>query len=146
MSDQESWRETVLALWRDASWREERYAAIALTGERRYDAWQTLDTIPMYEELIVTGAWWDYVDTIAAHRIGHLLEAHPTAMHRLLRQWSCDAHLWKRRTAILAQLTFKGRTDARLLYACIDPNLGMPTSSSARRLAGRCGSTRARTR
>jgi 3-methyladenine DNA glycosylase AlkD len=86
------------------------------------------------------------VDTIAAHRIGHLLEAHPTPMRRLLTQWSGDAHLWKRRAAILAQLTFKGRTDARLLYACIDPNLGMPTSSSARRLAGRCGSTRARTR
>jgi hypothetical protein len=27
----------------------------------------------MYEELIVTGAWWDYVDDIASHRIGPIL-------------------------------------------------------------------------
>ena len=78
----------------------------------------------MYEELIVTGAWWDYVDAIAAHRIGPLLAKYPAAMRRLLRRWSRDDHLWKRRTAILAQLTFKERTDVRLLHACIEPNLG----------------------
>ena len=124
LADPESWHETVLALWRDATYREERYAAIALTGVHHYEAWQTLDTIPMYEELIVTGAWWDYVDAIAAHRIGPLLAKYPAAMRRLLRRWSRDDHLWKRRTAILAQLTFKERTDVRLLHACIEPNLG----------------------
>jgi 3-methyladenine DNA glycosylase AlkD len=123
IADPESWQATILVLWRGAAYREERYAAMALAGERRYDAWQTLEAIPMYEELIVTGAWWDYVDTIAAHRIGHLLETHPAAMRPLLRRWSRDEHLWKRRTAILAQLTFKERTDTRLLFACIDANL-----------------------
>jgi len=124
LRDPESWRDTVLALWRGARYREERYAAIALTGVPNAAPWQTLDTIPMYEELIVTGAWWDYVDAIAAHRIGPLLEAHPAPMRRLLRRWSRDPHLWKRRTAILAQLTFRERTDVRLLLACIEPNLG----------------------
>jgi 3-methyladenine DNA glycosylase AlkD len=122
--DAPSWRETVLALWRGAAYREERYAAIACSGLGDASAWQTLDVVPMYEEMIVTGAWWDYVDAIAANRIGPLLAAYPVPMRRLLRAWSRDAHLWKRRTAILAQLTFKDRTDTTLLYACIEPNLG----------------------
>ena len=68
----DDWRDTVLALWRDARFREERYAALLLTGERRYRGYQTLDALPLYEELIVTGAWWDYVDLDRrrAHRRG----------------------------------------------------------------------------
>src|SRR6266851_814026 len=32
----EAWRETILALWYAAQFREERYAALALAGGRRY--------------------------------------------------------------------------------------------------------------
>jgi 3-methyladenine DNA glycosylase AlkD len=123
LPDEATWRSAVLALWREARFREERYGAIALSGERRYGSYQTLDTIPMYEELIVSGAWWDYVDVIASHRIGPLLAAHPRPMKQLLRRWSGDPDLWKRRAAILAQLTFKEGTDLALLYDCIQPNL-----------------------
>ena len=38
--------------------------------------------------------------------------------------WSRDADIWKRRSAILCQLTFKEDTDLDLLYACIKPSLG----------------------
>ena len=31
--------------------------------------------------------------------------------------------MWKRRTSILCQLGFKERTDLKLLYDCIEPNL-----------------------
>lgn len=41
-----AWRSAVLTLWREARYREERYAAIALAGDRRYRAWQTLDALP----------------------------------------------------------------------------------------------------
>lgn len=118
-----AWQGTVLALWRTARFREERYAAIALTGERAYATYQTLDALPLYEELIVTGAWWDYVDLIAGKRIGALLARFPREMTRHLHSWSRADDLWLRRTAILAQLGFKQATDLRLLYACIEPNL-----------------------
>ena len=121
--DDATWRATVLELWRSARFREERYAAIALTGDRAYRAYQTLEMLPLYEELIVTGAWWDYVDVIAGKRIGDLLERFPREMKPVIRAWSRSRDLWKRRTAILAQLGFKEATDLRLLYACIDPNL-----------------------
>ncbi len=121
--DEAVWRATVLELWRTARFREERYAAIALTGERAYAPYQTLDALPLYEELIVTGAWWDYVDVIAGKRVGALLDRFPRDMKPVLRAWSRSADLWKRRAAILAQLGFKQATDLRLLYACIEPNL-----------------------
>jgi 3-methyladenine DNA glycosylase AlkD len=118
------WQATVLALWRSARFREERYAAIALTGERAYDRFQTIATLPMYEELIVTGAWWDYVDVIAGKRIGALLARFPREMKPIVRAWSRSPDLWLRRTAVLSQLGFKDATDLRLLYACIEPNIG----------------------
>src|SRR5688500_13965007 len=55
------WQREVLAIWRNAEYREERYAAINLSGLRRASPFQTLDALTMYEEMIVSGAWWDYV-------------------------------------------------------------------------------------
>jgi 3-methyladenine DNA glycosylase AlkD len=77
----------------------------------------------MYEELIVTGAWWDYVDDIASHRVGPILKGYPAPMRRKMLAWSKSSNLWKRRTAILCQLGFKEETDLKLLYACIEPSL-----------------------
>ncbi|GAA4048073.1 DNA alkylation repair protein [Nonomuraea soli] len=117
------WRRAVLALWREAEFREERYAAIELAGFRLYRDFQTLYTVPMYEEMIVTGAWWDLVDELATHRMGHLLERYPDSMRATMLEWAHDKNLWKRRTAILSQNRFKEQTDTALLYACIEPSL-----------------------
>ncbi|HEY6880892.1 MAG TPA: DNA alkylation repair protein [Polyangiales bacterium] len=119
----EAWRADVLALWRNADFREERYAAIALSGHRGAKAFQTLEALPMYEEMIVNGAWWDYVDVLAARRIGVLLASYPREMRRVVLSWSHAADLWKRRSAILAQLSFGEGTDLTLLFACIEPSL-----------------------
>ncbi|MET0283527.1 MAG: DNA alkylation repair protein [Polyangiales bacterium] len=120
----ESWRADVLTLWSTADFREERYAAIALSGHRGARPFQNLDALPMYEEMVVSGAWWDYVDAIASHRIGGLLKAFPREMRRTLLHWSHEPDPWKRRSAILAQLGFRERTDLTLLFACIEPSLG----------------------
>ena len=42
----------------------------------------------MYEHLIVDGAWWDYVDEIATHRLALLLERHPAPMRDAMLAWS----------------------------------------------------------
>jgi 3-methyladenine DNA glycosylase AlkD len=118
-----AWRDTCLRIWREARFREERYAAIGLTGVHLYSAFQTLETLPMYEEMIVTGAWWDYVDSIASNRLGPLLKAYPTRMRKEMLKWSRGKDMWKRRSAILCQLRFKNDTDLDLLYACIEPSL-----------------------
>jgi 3-methyladenine DNA glycosylase AlkD len=118
-----AWRRAVLAIWRGARFREERYAAIELAGHRSARTFQTLDALPMYDELIVTGAWWDLVDGLATHRIGALLHAFPREMRREMLTWSRCDDMWKRRAAILAQNRFKAETDLDLLYACIEPSL-----------------------
>ena len=120
----EEWRDAVLELWRGAKYREERYAAIELAGYPRYRQFQTLETIALYEELITSGAWWDYVDAIASHRIGGLLRRYPAEMSALLREWAQCDDLWKRRSAILSQLGFKHETDRKLLYDAILPSAG----------------------
>ena len=119
-----AWRRAVLGLWRGARFREERYCAIELTGVRRFDRFQDMAALPMYEEMIVTGAWWDLVDGIAGHRLGTLLRRFPREMKREMRAWSRSDDLWKRRSAILCQLTFKKATDLDLLYGTIEPSLG----------------------
>lgn len=116
------WRAAVLELWRDARYREERYAAIELVVLKRHrDCWSPA-LVPMLEEMIVTGAWWDYVDALA-HAVGDLLRSHPKVMRPLMRAWSEDPDMWKRRVSIICQLSFKRDTDLELLYANIEPNL-----------------------
>jgi len=118
------WQRQVLDLWRNARFREERYAALNLAGHKQARLFQTPAAMKMYEEIIVTGAWWDYVDDVAAHRIGPILQSHPTAMRRKMLAWSRSNNLWKRRSSIICQLGFKQATDLELLYACIEPSLG----------------------
>ena len=122
----DDWRDSALGLWRGARYREERYAAIEVAGYQAYEEFRTLDALPLYQEMIATGAWWDYVDAIASHRIGELLRKYPRRMRPILRQWAVSDDIWIRRSAILAQLGFKQDTDLDLLYTCIEPSLGRP--------------------
>jgi 3-methyladenine DNA glycosylase AlkD len=120
-----AWQKQVLALWRGAAFREERYAAMELAGHKASKPHRdALAALEVYEELIVTGAWWDYVDVLASHRVGDLLQAHPAPMRQAMLSWSKSPDLWKRRTAILCQLGFGTDTDRALLYATIEPALG----------------------
>jgi 3-methyladenine DNA glycosylase AlkD len=119
----EAWQRDVLTLWRGAKFREERYAAIELTGVKSARPCQTLAALPMYEEMIVTGAWWDFVDVIAGQRLWVMLQNEGEPMKRAMRAWSTDADMWKRRSAILCQLKAKAGTDLELLYDCIEPSL-----------------------
>jgi 3-methyladenine DNA glycosylase AlkD len=118
------WQREVLELWRAARFREERYAALNLAADKRARLFQTPSAMKMYEELIVTGAWWDYVDDIASRRVGPILRDYPGPMKRKMLSWSRSKDLWKRRTSIICQLGFKGETDLGLLYACIEPSVG----------------------
>jgi 3-methyladenine DNA glycosylase AlkD len=117
------WRAYVRELWRGARYREERYAAILLSGDTRAARFQTPAAMRLYEEIIVTGAWWDYVDSIASKRVGPILKNYPVPMKKMMLAWSKSDNLWKRRTSILCQLGFKKDTDLELLYACIQPSI-----------------------
>jgi 3-methyladenine DNA glycosylase AlkD len=118
----DEWRATILELWRGARYREERYAAQFLLTMKRHADCLTPADMPMLEELVTTGAWWDHVDELATV-IGELLRKHPKRIRPLMRRWSTDTNIWKRRVSIICQLRFKRDTDLELLYANIEPNL-----------------------
>ena len=117
-----AWRDTVLALYRRAKYREERYAALGVAGFRHYRDYHSIETLGLYEELIVSGAWWDLVDE-ASNYVGWILERSPAHTRPAMLAWARCPDLWKRRTSIICQGRFKQRTDLELLYACIEPSL-----------------------
>lgn len=123
IDDARAWDATVRALWDGAGYRDERHAAIALARHRPYRTWATDPAaLPLYRHLVVTGAWWDLVDDVATHLLAPLVRAHPDEA-ATVRAWSSDADLWVRRTAILAQIGARERTDPRLLADCVEANL-----------------------
>ncbi|HLS26621.1 MAG TPA: DNA alkylation repair protein [Beutenbergiaceae bacterium] len=116
------WEATIRELWDDAARREERYAATALARHPSARAYRTPEVLDLYRHL-VTGAWWDHVDEIAAHLVGEVLRFEPDAVEPVLRGWAEGEDMWLRRTAILAQLRSKDGTDTALLAHCLSTNL-----------------------
>jgi 3-methyladenine DNA glycosylase AlkD len=116
------WRAAILELWRGARFREERYASIRLVALKAHRDCRSPELMPVLEEMIATGAWWDYVDALA-QVVGELLRSHPKEIRPVMRAWSKDPHLWKRRVSIICQVSSKRDTDLKLLYANIEPNL-----------------------
>lgn len=117
------WQATVRALWDNAGRREERYAAIAVARHHSFRPYRTAETLGLYRHLVITGAWWDFVDEIATHLVGEVLRNSPHVVGPVLRDWATDEDMWVRRTAILAQLRAKGATDGDILAHCLRANL-----------------------
>ena len=111
----------ITELWRNATFREHRYAAIELLHLPIADG--ELAFLGLCEEMTVTGAWWDYVDGISP-RVSQLLEAHPTMVRQVVLCWSRVPDRWLRRVSIIAQLAARDETDVDLLPRVIDANLG----------------------
>jgi 3-methyladenine DNA glycosylase AlkD len=123
LPDEDAWRAAVDGLWDGAGYREERYAAIQLTGHRLYRAYQRPGTLGLYRHLVVSGAWWDLVDPVAGNRVGPILRAYHDQVAPTIRAWAVEDDLWLRRTAILCQLGSKERTDVDLLADVVLGNL-----------------------
>ncbi len=119
----EEWEAAVRTLWDDARFREERYAAIALTRHRVARDWQDVDALDLYEHLVVTGAWWDVVDPVAGERVGLVLLSHREDATPVIRSWARADDLWLRRAAVLSQLGHREATDTALLEDVLDANL-----------------------
>jgi 3-methyladenine DNA glycosylase AlkD len=123
LADRDDWLAAIDALWREAEYREERYCAVALADERRYRQWRTPDLVPTtYRRLITEGAWWDFVDELAARHVGPLLLAAPKELTGTIRGWAADEDRWLRRTAVICQLKAGPDTDTDLLIDAIEAN------------------------
>jgi 3-methyladenine DNA glycosylase AlkD len=119
-----TWEATVRALYDDADYREERYAALSLLQVRAARPWHDPDAVPLLEHLVVVGAWWDLVDEVSGRSVAPLHRRYPDALGPVLRRWSVDQGIWLRRSAILGQLGSGAATDRDLLAECIEPSIG----------------------
>ncbi len=106
----------ISALWAGEH-REEKYLAVRLA--RAYPKLITFAYLDLFLSMIREGSWWDFTDEIASHLVGKILAEHPEETWPLMDEWLEDDCMWIRRTALIAQLRFKEKTDvAWLLEAC----------------------------
>jgi 3-methyladenine DNA glycosylase AlkD len=123
IDDQATFEATVRTLYDDASHREERYAALALVAHRFYRGFATAESLPLYEHLIRSGAWWDLVDE-TSHRVGDVLRISRADVTPVVGSWGTADSLWVRRASIICQVGHKADTDLDLLTRTIEPNIG----------------------
>ena len=112
--DRAEWASAVEQLWAGPE-RELKHAAIAWAGGFR-KRFLDPDAVPLLERMVREGAWWDLVDDIAAHLVGHVVLRHRDAMRPMLERWIADPDLWVRRTALLAQIRHGEDADGALLF------------------------------
>lgn len=113
----------LLTLWREATHREERYAALDLLRLPRHRKHIDTTLLPALTELLLTDPWWDFNDELSGQALPLLLQREPAVMKPLLRQWANSEDLWLRRAAMLTQRGAGAACDAVLLYDCIMPSL-----------------------
>ncbi len=122
-ASREEWEQTVRSLWDGGTHREERYAAIGLCQHKAAAQWQDPESLPLYRHLIVTGAWWDLVDTLAGDLVGGVLGVYRAETTPIIRAWATDEDPWLRRTSVICQLKHGADTDLELLTYAIESNV-----------------------
>lgn len=124
LADEPTLCDAVLQMRRDASHREQRYAALGLLRLPRHQRLANLQWLPVLQEFIATGPWRDHKDEISGLSLSLLLQRHPEQVKPLLRQWAQGPELWFRRASMLAQRSLvTDQSDAQLLVDCILPSL-----------------------
>jgi 3-methyladenine DNA glycosylase AlkD len=103
----------VLSLW-DLPHREEKYLAVGYA--KAFPDMVKAAELPLYRRLVVEGAWWDFVDDIAVHLVGHTVRTEPEVAWPVVDELIDDPDMWLRRTAILSQNRSRDATDALRLF------------------------------
>jgi 3-methyladenine DNA glycosylase AlkD len=106
-------------LWQ-SEYREMQYVGMDLLEKSK--KLLSKEDINFVVRLIETKSWWDTVDLLASKIIGNLLKPHVELTEKLCRMWNQSDNIWIKRTAILAQLNFKEKTNDTLLYELILTN------------------------
>lgn len=124
IDDQRDLVRTVTQLWDEVTHREQWYAALGILRAPRHRPLRDGHLLHLYDHLVVTGCWWDVVDDVATHCLRELLVREPAELGELMRSWSIDEHLWRRRASLVCQVGAKGDTDLGLLHDVVVANVG----------------------
>lgn len=105
--------------WDNATHRDHKYAAQDLLEVGSLSG--NIEVLPLLTHMVDTGQWWDLVDGIHS-QFARLLQSNRAEMTQVLSQWATHENMWRRRTAIIAQLKLKSATDTELLAFAIERN------------------------
>lgn len=115
-ADRSEYEARVRELWA-LPHREEKYLAIEYA--RGFKTYQDACSLPLFEQLIREGAWWDLVDDVASNLVGTAWKRDRERVQIEMDRWIDDDDIWIRRSAVIGQLKHKGETDTeRLLAYC----------------------------
>ncbi|MBU6451107.1 MAG: DNA alkylation repair protein [Cyanobacteria bacterium REEB67] len=114
---QEEYTGAIKALWKRKH-REEKY--IAINYAALFPQFMTPSAVPLCEQIIREGQWWDFVDSITIDTIATVLRKYPTETRPLIDAFSEDDDFWIRRAALLAQLNHKKETSHKHLFTYIE--------------------------
>lgn len=112
-SNHDEYSQVIRKIW-NGKHREEKYAALDYAVRCK----KFIDTsmIPLYEELVRDGEWWDLVDPLATLLVGVAFLNDQKTVKPIMKKWIDDDDMWIRRTAILSMNKHKEKTDEKLLY------------------------------
>ena len=116
MPTKEDLADVILALWELP---EREYQKAALDILEAVKKTLTPEDMPWLSSLIVKKSWWDTVDELSPHIMGHMFKAYPELIPQYADQWIKDNNFWLQRAAILYQLKFKNVTDEDRLFRYI---------------------------
>jgi 3-methyladenine DNA glycosylase AlkD len=112
-TDRVHYQALVLGLW-GLPHREEKYLAIGYA--RRFKSFIAVESLPLYERLILEGQWWDFVDEIAIKLVGPLVVNEPSEAWQVVDPWIDHENIWMRRSAIICQVGAQRVTDSDRLF------------------------------
>lgn len=108
--------DVIFLLWEHPQ-REYQKAALDLLEKVKKTL--TPEDMPWLSSLIVSKSWWDTVDELSPHIMGHMFKAYPELLSQYADKWIMDENFWLQRTAILYQLKYKNTTDEERLFRYI---------------------------
>ncbi len=80
--------------------------------------------IPFIEGLLIAKPWWDSIDMLASHMVGHLFKDDIDTRNIWVEKWMASDNMWLQRTCLIFQLKYANEIDLDLLKACLLLNLG----------------------
>jgi len=112
-ANRQAYERAVRGLWK-LPHREEKYIALAVA--RMFPGYIDGESMPLFEQLIRQGAWWDFVDEVAVQLVGPVLLNERKATKPMMDEWINDDDMWIRRSAIISHIKHKQATDHRSLF------------------------------
>lgn len=103
-------------LW-NAEQRDYQYTAMEFLQRNKKKF--VIDDIDFLERLLVTKSWWDSIDMLASHMIGHVFKMDIKIRDKWLEKWMASDNMWLQRTCLIFQLKYAKETDLDLLKSLI---------------------------